>query len=53
MEVLRLGAESELLLPDYVTATATWDLSPICNLHHSSWPRRILNPLSEAGELGS
>ena len=30
------------------TATATPDLSCICNLHHGSWQRQILNPLSEA-----
>ena len=29
-------------------ATAPPDSSPICNLHHSSWQDRILNPLSEA-----
>ena len=29
-------------------ATATPDPSHICNLHHSSWQCRILNPLSEA-----
>ena len=27
---------------------STWDPSCICNLHHSSRQRRILNPLSEA-----
>ena len=26
----------------------TWNLSCICNLHHSSWQRQILNPLREA-----
>ena len=45
-EVSRLGVESEL--PAYARATATWDLSWIYNLHHSSWQRWILNPLSEA-----
>ena len=25
-----------------------WDLSHICNLHHSSWQHQILNPWSEA-----
>ena len=30
------------------TATATPDLSHICDLHHSSRQRRMLNPLSEA-----
>ena len=48
MAVPRLGVESELQLPDYTTATATPDLSPVCDLHHSSQWRRILNPLSEA-----
>ena len=36
MEVPRLGVQSELQLPAYTTATATPDLSRICNLHHSS-----------------
>ena len=50
MEVSRLGVESELQLPPYTTATATAtpDLSRICNPHHSSWPHWILSPLSEA-----
>ena len=47
MEVPRLGVESELQLLAYPTATATPDLSYICDLHHSSWQRWILNPLSE------
>ena len=46
MEVPRLGVQSELQLQVY--ATATRDLSPICNLHHSSGQRQILNPLSKA-----
>ena len=33
---------------DYATATATGDPSHVCELHHSSWQRWILNPLSEA-----
>ena len=37
-----------LQLPAYTTATATPDLSCICNLHHSSQQRRILNSLREA-----
>jgi len=45
MEFPSLGVKSELQLPVYTTATATWDLSHICNLHHSSLQRRILNPL--------
>ena len=48
MEVPRLGVESGLQLSVYATATATWDLSCICNLHHCSRQRQILNPLSEA-----
>ena len=44
MEVPRLGVELELLLPAYATATATHDLSRVCDLHHRSWQRWILNP---------
>ena len=40
--VIRATAEA------YATATAMPDLSRVCNLHHSSWQRQILNPLSEA-----
>ena len=50
MEVPRLGLKSELHLLAYATAIATWDLSHICDLHHSSWQRRILNPLSRASD---
>ena len=48
MEIPRLGVELELQLPAYATATATWALSHICHLHHSSWHSQILNPLSRA-----
>ena len=48
MEVPRLGVQSELQPLAYTTATATRDLSRVCNLHHSSGQRRILNPLREA-----
>ena len=48
MEVPRLGAESELQLQAYTTATATWDPSCICDLHGSLGHYCILNPLSEA-----
>ena len=48
MEVLRIGVESELQLPAYTIATATQDLSCVCDLHQSSWQLQILNPLSEA-----
>ena len=37
IEVPRLGVKSELQLPVYTTATATWDPSCICDLPHSSW----------------
>ena len=47
---LRLGVKSELQPSAYATATVTamWDLSCICNLHHSSRQRRIPDPLSKA-----
>ena len=48
MEVSRLGAESELQLPAYITATEMQDPSCLCDLHHSSRQGRILNPLSKA-----
>ena len=48
VEVSRLGVESELQLPPYARATATWHLSSICDLHRSFWQHWILNPLSEA-----
>ena len=48
MEVPRLGVESELQQPAYTTATAMRDPSCVYNLHHSSWQRWILNPLSGA-----
>uniref|UniRef100_A0A8D0QRP6 Origin recognition complex subunit 2 n=1 Tax=Sus scrofa TaxID=9823 RepID=A0A8D0QRP6_PIG len=48
MEVPRLGVESELQLPAYTTATGMPDPSGVCDLHHSSQQRQILNPLSEA-----
>ena len=47
MEVPKLGVESELQLLAYTTATAMPDLSHVCNLHHSSRQRQILNPRSE------
>ena len=46
MEVSRLGAELELQLLTFTTATS--DLSHIWNLHHSSWQRQILYLLSQA-----
>ena len=47
MEVPRLEVKLELRLPAYTTVTATWDPSHVCNLHHSSRQRQILNPLSK------
>ena len=44
MEVSRLGVQSELQPPAYTTATATPDLSRVCDLHHSSWQGRIIEP---------
>jgi len=46
----RPGVTSELQLPAYTTGTATPDQRFVCDLHHSSWQRWILNPLSEARE---
>ena len=43
-----VGVKSELWLKAYTPATATPDLSRICDLHHSSRQHWILNPLSEA-----
>ena len=48
MEIPRLGVKLELLQLAYTTATATWDPSHVCKLHHSSRQCRILNSLSEA-----
>ena len=48
MDVSRLGVESELQMLAYIMATAMLDLSLVCDLHHSLWQHRILNPLSEA-----
>ena len=47
MEVPRLGVESKLQLPAYAPATAQPDSSCICDVHHSSWQCRTLNPSSE------
>ena len=47
MEVPRLMAESELQLPAYATATATEDLSCVCNLP-TARQHQVLNPVSEA-----
>ena len=48
MEVPRLGVESELRLPAYTTATATWDPRRILNLYYSSGQHWVLNPLAKA-----
>ena len=50
MEVPRLGAESELQLSAYTTATAKPDPDPshICDLRLNLQQCQILNPLSEA-----
>ena len=40
MEVLRLGVGSELQQLVYTTATATQDLSHVCELHHSYKPTK-------------
>ena len=48
METPRLGVELDIQLLAYTTATATWDLSRVCELHHSSWQLQTLNPLSKA-----
>ena len=48
MDVPRLGVQSDLQLLAYATATATWALSRVCDLQHSSRQHRILNQLSEA-----
>ena len=48
MEVPGLGVELELQLPTYTTATATPDLSRICDLCCNLLQYWILNPLSQA-----
>ena len=48
IETPKRGVESELQLPAYTTATATPDLSHICNVHCSLRQGWILNPLREA-----
>ena len=48
MEVPQIEVELGLQLPAYDTATAMWDLSRDCNLHHSSWQHLIPHPFCEA-----
>ena len=50
MEISGPGIESELQLPVYTTATATWDPSHSCDLCHSLQQHQILNPPSKAGD---
>ena len=47
MEVPGLGVKLELQLQTYAAATATWDLSCICDLYHSSWQCQIPDSLSQ------
>ena len=51
MVLPRLGIQSELNLLAYATATATLNLSHICDLHCSLWKSLILNPLTKARDL--
>ena len=48
MEVPKLGMELELQLLAYITATATPDLSRICDLHCRLGQCWILNPLNQS-----
>ena len=48
MELPRLRVDSELQLPAYTTATARQDLSQVFDLHPSTRPRWIPNPLIES-----
>ena len=48
MGVPWLRVELELQLLAYTTATATWDLSHVCDLHYSSQQCWIPNPLRKA-----
>ena len=47
-EVPTLGAQLDLQLLAYATATLMPDLSCVCELQHSSRQRQILNPLIRA-----
>ena len=49
LEVPRLGVEMELQMLAYAVSTAMPDLSQVCDLHHSSWQRQILNPKAGPG----
>ena len=48
MEAPMQGLKLELQPSAYATATATLDLSHVCDLYHSSWQCQILNALMEA-----
>ena len=48
MEVPRLRVQAELKVPAYITAIVMWDSSHIFDLHHSSRPHWVRNPLSKA-----
>ena len=43
------GVQSDLQLLAYATVSATWDMSHVCILHHSSGQHQIPDPLSKAG----
>ena len=51
MEVPRRGAELELQLPAYATATAVPELSRVCDVHCSLQQCWILSPTERGQEL--
>ena len=57
VEIPRLGVESELQLPAYAIATAMWDPSHVCDLHHGSGQcckqGQELNPHPHDSQSGS
>ena len=53
VDVASRGGPSEPELPGSTTATATGDLSHVCDLHHSSRQGRILNHGAKLHPLGS
>ena len=50
MKVPRLGVESKLQLLACATATAMWESSHVCDLHHNSQQCWISDPLSKNGD---
>ena len=48
MEVPWLRVESELQIPFYTTASATWHPSCVCDINHSPWQCQIPNLLNKA-----